>query len=504
MDKFIPCGDWLPDKPDFGNPGCIAAQNVVPRTKTTFGPMPSFNTIATSALNGTPLGAFSAHDPSGNPGMYVGTTSKLYRGTNGTKPNFTDSSATAYSTPTGGYWSFTEGDGYIYASNGSDAIQRVVTASASNFAALGANAPKAKCIALVQPGFLVCGDINDVTVGIQSQGLRWSALGDATDFPLVGSDDANSKESDWQNVSGPHGRLKAIAPDLSSCNAALFFEQAVFRMIYTGDDKFFNIQPVEKLRGTPAPRSVIQVGQVCYFLSYDGWYAFDGTIAQPIGADRVNKFFFQDCDPNYFGNVSGVADPLSGLCFWTYAGPGNNNGIPNRILVYNPVVGRFSLITGFTGSSLFLGRGFGTSLDAIDALGYNLDTLPFSLDDPRLAGGQIVLGGFDSTNKYGAFTGTNMAFQIDLAEMQLSAGSRSKIIGAEPIVQGSGCSVAVASRQKFDDAVTFSAASTPNNEGVCMQRSDGRYQRLRLTGSAGHTMQHIQGANVTFAPTGKR
>jgi len=505
--RTIPLGDYLPDQADFGNPGSNSIQNVLPRTQTTYSPIPSFEQVATAPLNSAPIGAFSSHDASGNPGLYAGTRTKLYRATNATKPNFVDSSSMAYTTPIGGRWSFTEGSGYVYASNGVDPLQRVQTASASNFANVGGNAPTAAVIAAIQPGFLLCGDINDVTVGIQPQGVRWSALGDYTSWPLIGSSAAIAASSDWQEVKGPHGRLKAIAPDLSSCAAALFFEQAVFRMLFTGDNKIFAIQPVEKLRGVLAPASVIQAGQICYFLSYDGWYAFDGTVAIPIGVGKVNTAFFLDCDPNYLAGVTGIADPITGMCFWTYAGTGNSNGVHNRILVYNPIVRRFSLITGFTGSTLFLTRSFGTTLDGIDALGYNIDTLPFSLDSPVLAGGLLVLGGFDSTFTAGGFTGPNMAFSVDTTEVQLSPG-RSRINAVRPIVEGLGSAAqtqaSVASRQGLGDPITFTAPTSTNIDGIAPQRSEGRFQRIRLTAPAGNTVTHIQGAEVSFSPGGNR
>lgn len=501
--RIIPCTDYLPDQFDFGDSGTAVAYNVIPRTRTTFSGMPSFARIATSALATAPLGAFSARDLSGNSAMYVGTTAKLYRATSATKPNFTDSSGAVYATPAGGRWSFTEGSGYTYASNGADQIQRVATAAAANFANVGANIPTAAVIAAIQPGFLLCGDINDVTVGVQPQGVRWSALGDFTSFPLIGSAAAIAASSDWQEVKGPHGRLKAIAPDLSSCAAALFFEQAVFKMLFSGDSKIFNIQPVEKLRGTPAPGSVIQRGQICYFLSFDGWYSFDGTQALPIGEGKVNTTFFKDCDPNYIGQVAGIADPLSGLCFWPYAGAGNTGGVPNRILVFNPNLQRFSLITDFTGSSLFLGRTFGTTLDGIDALGYTLDNLPYSLDSPLLTGGNIFLAGFDNNFYFGGFTGSNMALTVDTTEFQLSQGRRSRITEVRPLADGA-CSAAVASRQGLGDAVTFSTATPMNSSGFCPARSDGRFQRVRLTALAGNIINHVQGAEVSFTPTGRR
>jgi hypothetical protein len=497
-------GPWLPDQPDFGNPGCITAENVIPRTKNTYSPMPSFAAISSTAIPDAPLGAFSATDASGNPGMYTGTETKLYRSINATQPNFVDASgASTFATPAGRFWSFAEGDGFVYASNGVDAIQSVATGAAANFAALGANAPKAKVIASVQPGFLVCGDINDVTVGIQPQGIRWSALGDYTNFPLVGSAAAKAVQSDWQAVRAD-GRLQAIAPNLASCNAALFFEQSVFRMLYTGDNKIFDIQPVEKMRGTPSPRSVVQVGQMAYFLGHDGWYSFDGTLARPIGADRVNRTFYADADPNYISGIVGCADPISGLCFWLYAGTGNSGGVPNRILVYNPVVDRFSPITGFQGYSLFIGRSFGTTLDGIDALGYTIDTLPYSLDSQFLTGGKIVLGAFGVDRKYGSFSGSAMAYTMDTKEFRLSGNRRTRLHSVRPIVQGGACSAAIASRRNLDDPVAFGSASPRNNIGICPVRSEGLHQRVRLTAPAGTLAKHIQGVEVEHTPGGSR
>jgi hypothetical protein len=504
-DKFIPAGDYQPDQADYGNHGTARAENVVPRTGGSYSPMPAFQTAATSALNGAPLGAFSAADSSGNAANYVGTTSKLYAQTSGTKPNFADRSGAVYTTPTGSFWSFTEALGNVYASNGTDVIQKVATASASNFANHpDANAPKARYLAYIQPGFLVCGDINDPTVGIQSQGIRWSALGNPDSFPLIGSATAIANNSDWQAVTGPHGRFRGFAPNLASCNAALFFEQAVFRMIFTGSSKIFDIQPVEKLRGTQAPNSIIQVGQIAYFLSPNGFFAFDGTQALPIGEGKVNTTFFKDADPNYLSQVQGAADPVSGLCFWCYAGVGNTGGTPNRIIVYHPLTGRWSFIVNPTGNNIFIGRTIGTSLDGIDALGYTLDTLPYSLDSSLLTGGNLVLAGFDSTNKLGFFSGSNMAFTVDTREEQLVAGRCGRISAVRPIVEGATCSAAVGSRFLLSATPAFGSAIAQNSYGLCPQRNEGRYQRVRLTADAGNMVTHIKGAEVVYGPGAAR
>lgn len=500
----LPCGDYTPDQPDFGGAGTAVAYNVVPRTKTSYSPMPSFKTAASAALNGPPLNAFSAQDASGNSGNYVGTTSKLYSLTSASSPNFVDRSGSAYTTPAGNFWSFTEALGFVYASNGSNPMQRVQTATTNNFANVGGNSPTARYLAWIQPGFMLAGDINDVTVGIQPQGIRWSALGNPADWPLIGSADAIAKNSDWQAVLGPHGRFRGFAPDLASCAAALFFEQAVFRMLYIGGDKIFAIQPVEKLRGTQSPNSIIQVGQLAYFLSPNGWMGFDGTEAIPIGEGKVNTTFFKDADPNYLNQVQGEADPISGLCFWSYAGAGNFNGVPNRILVYHPPTNKWTLIFHAAGNSLFIGRTSGVTLDQIDALGYNLDTLPYSLDSSILAGGRLVLAGFDAAYKAGYFTGPNMDFTVDTVERQLVSARRARISGVRPLVEGDVCDAAIGSRSVLSTVPVFGLPSSQNAQGLCPVRNEDRYQRARLSRPLGNTVTHIQGAEIEFSPAGRQ
>lgn len=505
--RFIPCGDYAPDQAAFGNLVTGAAMNVIPRTKTSYSPMPAFMAAGGSALpTGAPLGAFASADASGNPGMYVGTATKLYAMTNATTPNFSDrSGAATFAVGSHGAWSFTEMDGYVYASNGTDDIVSTPVAGAGNFAVVDAvNAPTAAVIAAIQPGFLLCGDINDPTVGIQPQGIRWSALGDGTSWPLVGSTAAIAAQSDWQPIRGPHGRLRAIAPDLATCNAALFFDQAVFCMVYTGDAKIFNIAPIEKMRGTPAGRSLAQVGQIVYFLGHDGFYAFDGTVAVPIGEGKVNKTFYADVDPNFLYAVQGISDPTSGLIFWLYAGVGNNNGVANRVLVYNPNIGKFAPVSGFSGSSLFLARTFGTTLDGLDALGFNLDNLPYSLDSSILAGGNVALGGFNATNTFGYFSGGNMPFSIDTAEVQLAPGRRARVKGVRPAVEGDICTASVGSRTTLNAPVVFASANSANADGLVPARSEDRYHRVRLAGPAGSLVTHIQGTEVEFSPAGAR
>jgi hypothetical protein len=505
-ETFLPCGQWLPDQPSYKNPGCSIANNVVPVTASTFAPMPAFGVAATTALDSKPLAAFSARDGEGNAALYAGTASKLYSGLAVTAPNFADKTRLS-GDYTAASWGFAAFNGNVYAVNGVDPMQTVQIATTSRFADVGGGAPTGKILAVVQPGFLVVGNINDPTVGIQPQGLRWSALGDAssaTGWPAIGSTDAIAVQSDWQNITGDHGNLTGIAPDLPTCAAAVFFENAIYQMNYTGDQFIFTFTPVAKAMGTGAPASIVQRNQTVYYLGSDGFYAFDGTVSYSISANRVSRFFFERCDPNYLPQVSGFVDPATGLIFWAYATSGSNNGVPNRMLVYNTVTDRWSNIMDFRGYCPFLGRSLGISLDQIDGLGYTIDDIPFSLDDRHLAGGLNVLAGFSPDFKLGYFAGAPMDWAVETVEAQLARPRRARLGYVRPIVEGGIPQVAAAARDDLRRLPTFGNSISPNSAGVCPVRVEGRYHRLKLTGSGDTRVTHIQGAEVGFTPAGNR
>lgn len=509
QDQILPVGEWLPDQPQLNNPGVNTANNVLPLTKQSYTPASQFARSATAALPSAALGAFAAQDSSGNPGLYTGTTGDLYILTSASAPNFSkvSSASGAYAVPSGGYWDFDTFDANTYASNGVDPIQSAATANgAANFATVSTNAPKARIIKSIQPGFLLCGDIVDVTVGTQRQGIRWSSLGDptSTGWPLIGSAGAIATQSDWQNVEGNNGQLRAIAPNLATCNAALFFDRSIFRMIYTGDAAIFNIQAVEKLSGTPAGRSVVQIGQIAYYLSHDGFRAFDGTMSLPIGFGKVNRFFFTDADPNFLAQVTGAADPATGLVYWVYAGQGSANGVPNRVLVYNTLIQRFSLITGAAIANIFVGLSIGVALDNITSqLGFTLDAIPYSLDSAILAGGNLTLGGFDNNNFFGFFTGTNMPFQVETSEKQLILGRKARLNACRPLAEGDTVLAAVASRESLSAPVVYSTAAAPNVRGIVPTRADGRYHRAMISALAGNMVSHVEGAELSYSPAGR-
>jgi hypothetical protein len=74
----------------------------------------------------------------------------------------------------------------------------------------------------------------------------------------------------------------------------IFQESRITRMDYRGGNVVFSFRRIEDNRGAVQGKNVIQVGNLVYFLSEDGFYVTDGSSSKPIGANKVDRFFYND------------------------------------------------------------------------------------------------------------------------------------------------------------------------------------------------------------------
>jgi hypothetical protein len=139
-----------------------------------------------------------------------------------------------------------------------------------------------------------------------------------------------------------------------------------------------------------------------------------------------------------------------------------------------------------------------------------LDGMPqFPFDSRVWTGGKDMLGAFDTGHRLNYFNGQNLAATVDTTELQPFPGRRTLITTARPLVDGgpspgSGPSVALGTRNRLVDAVSFTAATAMNSLGACPQRSSGRYVRGEITVPAGAAWTHLQGLELEVTPAGVR
>lgn len=502
---FLPVGEFMPDQPDYNNPGSAQVFNVYPRTQQSYGPIASLSPYA-SALGAACEGATVGIDTSGNNYVFGSTLTDLMLLQPGT-PTFSNVSKVA-----GGYtlspgsqgWKFTQFGSRVLATDFNDAIQTYTLGSSTKFADLSAAAPKARYICTVKD-FVMVGNTYDSTYGYNPQRLWWSAINDCTNWPTPGSTTAAQVQSDYQDIPGDQGWMQGLVGNLGTADVAVFFERAIWRGIYVGSPAIFSFQPAEGVRGTPAPGSIAQLGAQVFYLGEDGFYMFDGSTSVPIGANKVDKWFYANLNQQFMYNISSAVDPVNKLVFWAFPSQASTNGICDALLMYNWSLNRWSYASTSV-EYIFRALSFGYTMETLDNTGYNLDTLPFSLDSRIWTGGSIILAGFDANHKMGYFNGSYLAPTVETSEIEPGKDMRSRafINSARPIVDGGTPSVAIGYRNRMIDTYTYGAPQAVNAVGECPQRVDGRYVRGEITLPAGSSFNHISGIDLSMRPSGKR
>lgn len=497
---ILPVAEYAPDLPALGS-GSANILNVLPRTPNSYGPMASQSVFSTNALNARCQGAVAGTDTSGNVTVVAGTASKLYQMTVSSAAFSDISKAGGYAAPADENWRFALFGNRLIATNISDPVQSLRIGVDTAFSDLASAAPKARYIAIIK-GWTVLANTNDGTDGAQKQRVWWSGLNDPTNWPTPGTSTAAEFQSDHIDLSGPGGDIQGIVGNLGTADGAVFLEHEVWRIINTAPPVTFDFLPAEGLRGTPAPGSIVQLGSLVYFLAEDGFYVFDGTMSRPIGANKIDKTFYADVDQSFLYKMQGAVDPINKLIFWVYQSL-TANGNPDKCLVYNWQLDRWSLLE-FDCETIFRALSFGYNLDTLDNTGYNIDTLPVSLDSRVWTGGKVLLASFGTSHKLNYFTGSNLAPTVDTSEMQPIPGLRCNITNSRPLVDGGTPSVAIGVRERQIDSITFGTASTINSVGQCPVRTSGRYATGRITLPSNSSFTHISGLELEASGAGTR
>lgn len=492
QDSRIPLGPWLPDLPFYENPGLVEAKNCIPVDQYYAQYLP----LSTSgdALGDRVVGAFAALDTAGDTFIYAGIDSNLYLKT-GT--SWTDSGGTFNTTSTG-YWRFAQFDTTVIATNFAD-LPQAITAGASSTAGLATSgtAPKGRQVGVINR-FVVIGD-TDYSGSLIPHRIQWSALSNARDWPVPNTQDARTKQSGEQVLPAVYGAVTAIGS--GEFFGLIFQRRAITRATYVGGDVVFQFQDYEKTRGCWFPQSMIQVGNLWYFIAADGFYVTDGTSVTPIGDGKFDKTFFADVDQTYAERVTAAYDYTTKCVMWSYPNVTATNGIPNRLIIFSTVDGRATNVDD-TMELIFPSVSDGYTLDQLDAIYGNLDSIPGSLDSPIFQGGANNVNAFGSDHRIGTFSGTALVARFDTAEYDFQPMGYMFVRGVRPRVTGNptGVTVAISSRENQDtETRSFgSATSRTTRTGICDFRENVKFGSLRFEVTGG--FQKALGLDIDGEP----
>lgn len=469
----ITFNEWLPDQPNIID-GLSDAKNVIP-DQVGYGPMPNAANLSSSASEN--INSVSA-------GKYA-TTTELFAG-GGTKLFKFNSSTTALTdvSKAGGYsgnnrWKFVQFGSKFLATNGNNAIQSWTIGTSTKFADLSADAPIAKFMTVVRD-FVVCANIGTT----EPNKVQWSDISDATTWTTGGA-----SQADYQYI--PDGDITGIT---GGEFGIVLTDKSVSRMTYIGSPLYMQFDNISPNIGCTVSGSVAQYGRNTFFLSEDGFYMTNGQEVLPIGAEKVDRYFYKNADVIDFPNMSATADPINKLVIWNY----KKTDATRELLIYNWVTQRWSRCET-TADYLSSSATPNVDLEGLDSYG-NIDNLPASLDSRIWAGGKYIFAGTDA-DKIITFTGENKTGELVTNDMDLGISTMVSLI--RPMVNQGSADVSIASRRRSDDPILFSTAVSATAENRCPVRSLGKFHRIKLT-PTGTNWTHAVGVDIEYSDQGIR
>ena len=290
-----------------------------------------------------------------------------------------------------------------------------------------------------------------------SAGVQWSAIGDATVWPIPETDDARSKQAGYEQLPPRLGEVTHIAGD--DFFGYVFQQEGITKFTYVGGDVVFQVDTFEESRGAYSFNHVVRVDNVHFFESKYGRHALSGGQIVDIGEGEVNDTY----PPLHTNGTRIKANPAIHTVFFT-------NGC-----AYNYQTSQWTYTPTITPI--------------------------FDINDSAGIIGQYLTGS-GTTTLTNSSGGTAQTATITTAAPNINTGGRAVVTGVRPIANGGTYSVRVGRQDNINDAVSWSTATSVNSRSnMANFRSEGRYHRAELTVTGGFTT--IMGADIDVTAQGK-
>jgi len=490
---LMPVAEFLPDLPAF-NGGAGEALNVFASSRS-YRPFPALSAFSTTPLSARAQGAFYTRASDGTARQFAGDATKLYLLSSTAWGNVSRLAGGGYAATSDDFWDFAQFGANCIAVNGTDDPQKFNVDGASNFAVLGGTPPTGARFIEIMGDFVVMAKFPGAKTRV-----RWSGINDAESWTISASTQADQQDiPDGGFITGLIGY---------EYGGLVFQERAIRRMDYEGSPVIFRFKKLAEGIGATLEGSVAGFGDRAFFVHRSGFFMVAGAAELvPIGAEKVDRFFWNDIDTVYLSRVTAAVDPVNKIYGISYVGAGSGSTSPNRLLVYHWDTGRWSRVQPGDHEMIYSGASQqGYTLDTLDGLSGSVDALSFSLDSPVYTGvARPLFAGFNTAHNLGYFNGANLAATVDTTEAQLVEGQRALLRSLRPMVDGGTPSIAIGTRNRQIDAVSFAGAVAINSLGTCRGRWRGRYHRARLTIPAASSWNHLYGVDEILAvPAGTR
>jgi len=301
--------------------------------------------------------------------------------------------------------------------------------------------------------------------------VRWSAIGDPSDWPTPNTDDARSKQSGIEYLNPASGKVTGIFGN--EFYGLVFQERAITKFNYVGGDVVFAVDTYEERRGT-LPGAAVQVEEKVYFCDGYGFYVTDGASVVPIGEGKVDRTYAALTDFNSSGYGTAAHVHSKNLIAWLLDGGGGTT----ETLFYNYRTGRWSLTD--------------QDLDYIFSPVKEWGSTEYFLGSVTNSGLAGLIGAAEDA-------------VLETAEAPLVPFKRSVVQGIRPFINeatGTSVTIEVGTRTDQSTSVSYTTLGSVNSRTKMHNgRVEGRYHRARFTISGG--FDAAVGAAVQHTPQGE-
>jgi hypothetical protein len=460
-------GDWSPDLPELDNPGLIEAANTVwsGGAYRSYSPL-----VATSAAlpGGKALAAYRFSSPGGTPpdGIFAMST-------DGSAHTYLSYAASGFSfidiTPNITGTGLFASDRACFTQFGDRVFVTYGTSSVSQNAPLVGPAGGVTPVFVVlsgpdgfAPNALYCGVVgqflvlvnNTTTPNFSAAAIQWSGINAPLNWPAPNSAQAIAEQSGAQTMDVRLGAANGISG--ADQWGIVLMEGGIVRMTYAGGAVVFQFDTIYRGPGNLTQSGWVKIGGIVYFISAIGILSTDGSQVQNISDGKLNKWLTDNADFGFPLAFDCGVDYKRKVIFWTFPLLGHS-GVPNAWIAFNYAEGKFS---------------------------HGSDTVSryFRGNEPYAT--TYGIQAFNTAASCGNFTGTPGTAVFTSPEIEFNSGGQTLVQGVMPQISGSSpvISVRVGSRNAQGDAVTFSAADTPDSFTQSANfLVDNRYHRAEIS-----------------------
>lgn len=473
----------------------VQVLNVLPAPGGGYGPFPS-PVAADTSLPGEPRGGITASVPGGATYTYMGTQTAIYlrSGDSGGWTNVSRSGGYSLGTDR---WEFVQYGAKIIAVGGAGVPTQVADVGGAFSDLIPATAgrkPRAVHIALVY-GFPVLAHTFDDQDSEQPSRVWWPQLIQIPDITNWAPNLSTFAGYSGALPQAGDGALRAV---VGGEVGIIWAERAIYRMRYVGSaPRIFEIERIERGRGPIASGAVVDDGRMTYFLDRDGFYAFDGQQATPIGHGKVNRTIARRLNPGAVNTI--ISASIPGLSVVLWALPLDGATRPNKLIALSVNDGRFTEID-LAASMIMETATPGVSWDADPWINRPLDQEPWASyvwDTPALLGGERTLTLFDATGKMFYLSGPGLPALLETQEVAPYEPMVAEWTDPRPVIDEAslGTTVSVGVRPSVAHDVSWGQDTKLNRIGYAPTRERGVYTRFRLKVPSG--FKHAIGISAT-------